>query len=233
MVKSGSTSKTRRRSSRRGVRRLLNFLVTLVLAALIIGFVSFAHHVDTLKPPAVLPKADGIVVWTGKGGGRLETAGRLLREDFGERLLISGVNSQVELTDIPALTGLSEAQAACCVDLDYAALDTRGNARETAVWAGALDYDHILLVTSSYHMPRARVEIAHEIGRIKITPVPVSADRPTAWWQDQARFRRLVGEYGKYLLVMAQGRTAPDDDEPLVLPNNVPENIPEPSGEAG
>ncbi|MEM7729571.1 MAG: YdcF family protein [Pseudomonadota bacterium] len=201
-----------------GVRRLLSFLVVLTVGALVAGFVAFAFHVDGLAAPEDLPKADGIVVWTGPGGGRLETAGALLRSRHGERLLVSGVNPSLSEEALSDLVGVSEDKAACCLDIDYAALDTRGNARETAQWAEALGYEHVLLVTSAYHMPRARIEISHETGLLRITPVPVRPDVPSDWWRDRERFQRLFGEYGKYLMVVARGRGEQEKAREPVLP---------------
>lgn len=219
-------SKNPRRKKRGGVRRLFNFLILLILGGVCFGFVMFAQHVDRLGVPSTIPKADGIVVWTGGGGGRLEMAGRLLSDDRGERLLISGVNDQVDRDDISALTGLTQDVVDCCVDLDYAALDTRGNARETAVWAQALGYEHILLVTSAYHMPRARVEIGREVGRIRITPIAVVHPSQGEWWRDKYRLKRLINEYGKYLFAIAQGRNRASTMSDLVLPNDVPREEP-------
>ena len=189
-----------------GRRKLLAFILVLLLTALFGGFLAFARHVDGLTAPSPLPKADGVVVWTGKGGGRLEMAGDLMGRGHGERLLVSGVNESLDEAAVAGLTGLTDDMAACCLDLDYAALDTRGNAVETARWAEALGYDHILLVTSAYHMPRARVEIGQARGTLRVTPVPVSSNAP-AWYKDPARARRLAGEYGKYLISLARGRT--------------------------
>jgi len=84
--------------------------------------------------------------------------------------------------------------------LDYKAEDTIGNARETASWAKALGYEHIILVTSSYHMPRAEIEIGAAAGRIKITAYPVINPDGKKWYADGARFKRLLQEYGKLLL---------------------------------
>ncbi len=209
--------KAGRASGRKGGRRkLLAFIAVLGLALLLGGFVVFARHVDGLAAPSPLPKADGVVVWTGKGGGRLETAGALMGRGLGERLLVSGVNQSLDERAVAELTGLDAEQASCCLDLDYAALDTRGNAAETARWAEALGYDHILLVTSAYHMPRARVEIGQARGTLRVTPVPVRSDAP-AWYTDASRARRLAGEYGKYLLSLARGRTeASGEREPVV-----------------
>lgn len=202
----------------RGRRRLLNFLFALLIGGLAGGFIAFGSYVDNLETPADLPEADGIVVWTGPGGGRLEMAGRLMEDGLGERLLISGVNTSLTEDRVANLTGLSEATTRCCLDVDYAALDTRGNARETAAWADALGYDHIILVTSSYHMPRARVEIGYEMAGLRITPVPVRNEARNQWWNDSGRFRRVASEYGKYLLVMARGRPKGDDMREPTLP---------------
>ena len=203
-----------------GKRRLFGFLLFLLLAGFLGGFVIFARHVDALQPPADLPKADGIVVWTGKGGGRLEMAGRMLRNDRGERLLVSGVNPSLTLEEVADLSALTAEQASCCLDVDYAAEDTRGNARETVAWTESMGYDHIILVTSAYHMPRARLEMNHAKPSLRITPVAVRATEPSQWWRDPSRFRRLSGEYGKYLLALARGRAGqrgalPDGGTPV------------------
>lgn len=180
---------------------LVIFVAGLVLA---IGFVGFAQRVDALKPPALsaVSKADGIVVWTGKGGGRLEAGADLLKADKGERLLISGVNTDLTSETLFELLDIPDAKKDCCIDLDYAAEDTIGNARETAAWAEALGYEHILLVTSSYHMPRAQNEINAAKGRIRITPYPVSRSEDNHWYSDKARMKRLLNEYAKLLLAI-------------------------------
>ena len=205
-------------SKRRGVRRLVLFLVALLLGSVIIGFFTFVRHIDRLSAPDPLPDADGIVVWTGPGGGRLETAGALLESGLGERVFVSGVNPSLTEARVGELMEVSDALSACCVDVDYAALDTRGNARETALWADALGYDHVLLVTSSYHMPRAQIEIAQEMAGLRITAVPVRSDDTVRWWASRARFQRLFGEYGKYLLVLARGRGESEAAREPVLP---------------
>jgi len=193
-------SKLTSAAKRKGWLRFALFMVILTLLIFAAGFMVFAHKVDNLRPPLNVAKADGIVVWTGKGGGRLETGAELLRRNKGERLLISGVNAKTSLEAIKELVILPNARAECCIDLDYEAEDTIGNARETASWAKALGYEHIILVTSAYHMPRAEIEIGTSAGRIKITAYPVINPDGTKWYADGTRFRRLFQEYGKLLL---------------------------------
>ena len=187
-------------AKKKGWLRFALFMVILSFLIFAAGFVTFAHKVDNLRPPINVAKADGIVVWTGKGGGRLETGAELLRRNKGERLLISGVNAKTSLDAIKELVILPDARADCCIDLDYKAENTIGNARETASWAKALGYEHIILVTSSYHMPRAEIEIGAAAGRIKITAYPAINPDGTKWYADGARFKRLFQEYGKLLL---------------------------------
>jgi uncharacterized SAM-binding protein YcdF (DUF218 family) len=195
-------------SKRRGWARFLTFLCTAFLAILTGGFIAFAQYVDRIQPPDNLQIADGIVVWTGKGGGRLEAGGALLQAKKGERLLISGVHEDNTSEQIAEIAQLPSDLAACCLDIDYAAIDTVGNARETASWALALDFDHIILVTSAYHMPRAEVEIASAAGRIKITPYPVKRADSRKWYKSADRAERLVQEYSKLLLSYTRGRTS-------------------------
>lgn len=192
--------KQTKQRKRKAWRRLLVYVVLLILALIIGGFFAFAYNVDHRERPLPVPKADGIVVWTGKGGGRLSAGADLLAGGHGERLLISGVNESNARDDILALLKLDPKLSACCVDLDYAARDTIGNARETSNWSDALGYEHIILVTSAYHMPRAEVEISAVRGRIHITPYPVLADKNVKWWKDKSKFRRLTQEYGKLLI---------------------------------
>lgn len=204
-----------------GWLKFIGFLLILFLAFLIGGFLTFARHVDRLVPPQDVPNADGIVVWTGKGGGRLETGGQLLQMAKGERLLISGVNQKIDMAAIQALIDIDADLAQCCIDLDYAATNTLGNARETAAWANALGYEHIILVTSAYHMPRAQVEISTvKIGkstaRMRITPYAVRRTDDSHWYSDGARFRRVAQEYGKLLLSYMRGRQS--HTQPPVLP---------------
>lgn len=197
---------SRESSKKRGWAKFLLFLIIGTASLLLGGFLSFANHVDKAKAPISVPAADGIVVWTGKGGGRLEAGAELLAKKKGERLLISGVHEDNDIAAIRELSGLSESLATCCLDLDYVAEDTFGNARETASWAGALGYDHIILVTSAYHMPRAQSEIAGAAGRIRITPYPVERSDARKWYKSGDRTKRLIQEYSKLLLTYARGR---------------------------
>jgi len=179
------------------------FVAALIILGLIIGFIIFAVAVSRLETPQNLSQADGIVVWTGKGGDRLQAGAQLLKNKKGERLLISGTNANISREAVIDVLNLPDALAACCVDMDQAT-DTIDNARQTANWAQALSYDHIILVTSAYHMPRAEIEIGNAAGRVGIISYPVRENNAPPWWRNLPQFNRMLQEYGKLLLSYAR-----------------------------
>ena len=188
---------------------LFGFAATLLLA----GFFVFLVKVNTAKPPTTIAKIDGIVVLTGADGGRLTAAASLLQSGHGERMLISGVNKTVKPAQIQALLGIGDAKFSCCVDLDYQAENTFDNGHETAIWARALGYERILLVTSAYHMPRAKLELNAASGEVSIIAYPVRANQGASTWR---KTRLLVREYGKLLVSLAREPGARKGHKPLL-----------------
>jgi uncharacterized SAM-binding protein YcdF (DUF218 family) len=162
------------------------------------GFVMFTRAVAGYVPgPA--PRADAIVVLTG-GELRLTAGARLLREGRGQRLLISGVNAQTSREDLRRLSGLPARLFASRVDIDYAA-HTSGNASETRTWVRSKGFTKIIVVTSSYHMPRSLVELHRTMPGVTLVPYPVHPNRvqPGRWWTDLFTARVLLAEYVKFL----------------------------------
>ena len=196
----------RKRPIRSALFKVFTFLFGFGTTLLVGGFVLFVTYVSTAKPPVSLPKVDGIVVLTGADGTRLLVGANLLQNGHGERLLISGVNPTIKPAQIQALLKLELEQFICCVDLDYEAENTYDNAQETANWAKALGFEKILLVTSAYHMPRAKMEIASAMNGIEIVAYPVATEHSDdmPWWGGWDKTRLLLREYGKLLVSYAR-----------------------------
>lgn len=174
-------------------------ILATVLWAVALGFLVFAANVMG-TPVSANVKADGIVVMTG-GQSRIKEAVRLLKEGYGRRLLISGVNPRTGQSDLIRLTDLDKQTFSCCVDLGYTALNTIGNAAETQTWAAAHGYRSLIVVTSNYHMPRTLVELARIAPDVQLQPhtvTPVAFDTQ-AWWLSPVTMRNLVAEYVKFL----------------------------------
>tara|TARA_B100000989_G_C19440666_1_gene427174 strand:+ start:93 stop:686 length:594 start_codon:yes stop_codon:yes gene_type:complete len=149
------------------------------------------------------PAADGIVVITG-GQQRLSDGLRLLQIGAGKALLVSGVGRGVSKSILadeldlgaPAMTLMD-----CCVTLEFRANNTRGNALAAAQWAAKNKFQSLRLVTSNYHMPRAKRVFTSKMPDIELYFWPVSPADLTlkTWWQKPDMIRLLAREYAKYL----------------------------------
>ena len=178
--------------------RYLAGAVAIALFAFLGGFVIFASSIAHYAPVDGL-RADAIVVLTG-GEHRLSEATRLLAEGRGKRLLISGVNRATTRHDLYRKSGLSTTLFER-VDVGYAAHDTSGNAEETKAWAAAHGFSRLIIVTSSYHMPRSLAEIGRAMPATALVPYPVVSSnfRTERWWMHGATARLLFFEYLKFL----------------------------------
>jgi uncharacterized SAM-binding protein YcdF (DUF218 family) len=174
--------------------------------ALVLGFATFLWLLPN-QEVALARNADGIVVLTG-GTSRVSDALELLAAGRGKRLLITGVNPGTTTADIARQVADYGRFLACCVDLDYSAINTLGNAVETRRWALDRDFQSLIIVTSAYHMPRALAEIAHQLPDVALIPFPVVSDRLRVepWWANGATTRLVLSEYFKFLFAKVRMR---------------------------
>ena len=190
-------------------RRIKYLAVRLAIAvgvALVVGFIAFLRLLPG-QEVALDRNADGIVVLTG-GTSRVTDALELLAAGRGKRLLISGVNRDTTTADIARQVPDYGRLLACCVDLDYSAQNTLGNAVETRRWTLDRRFHSLIIVTSAYHMPRALAEIAHQLPAVALIPYPVVSDRLRVepWWSNGATTRLVLSEYFKYLFARVRMR---------------------------
>ena len=166
------------------ISRLFAFL-------LLVYVLGYALFVVLLPSPAGDDRTDGIVVLTG-GAKRIERGLDLIERGRAQRLLISGVDRTVRPVELAQQYGASERLFDCCVDLGRESVDTRSNGSETARWVARRGFRSIRLVTTDWHMPRARFELARELGgEVEVLSDPI---------ESHASFRALFTEYNKYLL---------------------------------
>lgn len=170
-----------------------------------IGFGAFATYVGNLSTPKEQQSADAIIVLTG-GEARLGVALDLLKSGKGKRLLISGVNPATGRNQLRVATGSDRKLFNCCVDFDYEALDTIGNAQESAKWVREHDFGSVILVTNNYHMPRSLLELGRQTEAV-VTPYPVVNARldKGRWLSEPDALRVLFTEYTKYLASVVRG----------------------------
>ncbi|HXM00467.1 MAG TPA: YdcF family protein [Rhizomicrobium sp.] len=181
-----------------------------VLALYLAGFVLFAETLPAA--PAKLGKPDAIVALTG-GGARLDTAVALFESGVGKRLLISGVDPAATRAQIKTLAH-GAGRFDCCADLGFAAVDTHGNAQETADWVRTHRYRSLVVVTARYHMPRSLSEFSARMPGVALEPYPVDPEGIDLqqWWRDPRALRLLQVEYAKYLASVTLTHVFPDRD---------------------
>jgi uncharacterized SAM-binding protein YcdF (DUF218 family) len=166
--------------------------------AVVLYLAGFVLFLATLPEPVAdgsVGRADAIVALTGEDA-RLVPAVQLLEEGAAPRLLITGVYPGTTKSELKSLTR-GGARFDCCADLGFAARDTGGNAAETARWVRAHRFRSLIVVTSSYHMPRSLVEFSAAMPQVKLIAYPVETDpaHPTFL----RRWERMQGEYAKFL----------------------------------
>jgi uncharacterized SAM-binding protein YcdF (DUF218 family) len=165
---------------------LRGFSLILLLYAL-----GYAWFTVQLPRPADDRRTDAIVVLTG-GAKRLERGLELLERGRAKRMLISGVARTVRPQELVARYHAKQSLFDCCVDLGREAVDTRSNAQEVARWLKRHKFRTVRLVTTDWHMPRARFELSLQID----DNVELVGDAI----QSSPDFRYLFTEYNKYLL---------------------------------
>lgn len=163
-------------------------LLSVLGIAWALGFCAFM----LLLPGPLAPNTtDAIVVPTG-AAGRIDRGLALLDARQAKRMLVTGVAPGVRESDLARAYRVPAAVFACCVDLGGEAVDTRSNAAEAAGWLKARGFRSVRLVTSDWHVPRARMELATVVAPGTVVLGDGVESTP--------RFGTLVNEYNKLLL---------------------------------
>ncbi len=164
-------------------------VVAFVALAYALGFALFLLG---LGHPLEGKKTDAIVVPTG-GAGRIDRGLALLEQGQAKRMLVTGVDPTVRPRELAAVYKTTPRRIFdCCVDLGQEAVDTRSNADETDGWVRTNRFRTVRLVTSDWHMARAKLELQNALdSETEIFGDPVRTN---------ARFATLFSEYNKLLI---------------------------------
>ena len=130
-------------------------------------------------------------------------------------MLISGANPSSGREALRAASGADKQLFKCCVDIDHAALDTIGNAEESAKWVEQHAYSSVILVTNNYHMPRSLLEMHRLLANARLDPYPVVNSRLDGggWIVKPDALRVIFTEYLKYLAAVARGVVMPAHEQ--------------------
>ena len=157
---------------------------------------------DDTKLPAPI---DGLVVATG-GQLRIEKGVELLAGGKADRMLISGVGKGITKELLKENLAISNRQARffdCCVEIEFTATDTNGNAQATFEWMQKHALDDILLVSANYHLPRAELIFKQYLPENSVYFQAVNPPdlKLSAWHSNWQTTRLLLKEYLKYIYV--------------------------------
>lgn len=164
-------------------------LGSLLLLLYALAFVLFAFTLG--KPAPANAVTDAAVVLTG-GPGRIEHAIDVLKAHDAERLLVAGVDPSVTKADLVRRIPADRKWILCCVDLGSESVDTRSNAEEADRWLARHNYRSLRLITSDWHMRRARYEFQKILANRYELVTDAVRTEPSLF--------TLFGEYNKYLL---------------------------------
>jgi uncharacterized SAM-binding protein YcdF (DUF218 family) len=181
---------------------LLGLLVVLGLA-----LANFQKFVLTLPNDDTKLSApiDGLVVATG-GQLRIQKGVELLAGGKADRMLISGVGKGITKELLKENLAISNRQARffdCCVEIEFTATDTNGNAQATFEWMQKHALDDILLVSANYHLPRAELIFKQYLPENSVYFQAVNPPdlKLSAWYSNWQTTRLLLKEYLKYIYV--------------------------------
>tara|TARA_B100001057_G_C22565056_1_gene838846 strand:- start:96 stop:671 length:576 start_codon:yes stop_codon:yes gene_type:complete len=137
---------------------------------------------------------DGIVVLTGDQF-RIAKGIELLKRNPNKKLLISGVNKNINPVDIMKEFPNSKNFFQCCIDIGKDAKNTFENIIETFEWMKSNEFTSIIIVTSDYHLPRVKLEINRFIDNQQIFYEAVKTDESDSI----LRLKKITLEYIKYI----------------------------------
>ena len=163
---------------------------SLIALLYLLGFVAFSLTLGRPAPAAAGP-TDAAVVLTG-GPNRFEHGITVLRERKAKRLLVAGADPLVTKDDMARRLKGSRRLLACCVDLGSESVDTRSNAEEAGRWLAKHRFKSVRLITSDWHMRRAR----YEFRKVLADKYRLETDAV----RSEPSFLTLFGEYNKYVL---------------------------------
>ncbi|MGH2372896.1 MAG: YdcF family protein [bacterium] len=153
-----------------------------------------------------LVRADAIIAIGGNGPERVATSAALLRQGYGEWLILSGgpygqgQNSLNELRDHAAANGVSPDR----ILADDGAESTVGNARASVRLMKARGLRTAILVTSPYHTRRAAVTFSRifraEGLDVRVRAADNSFFKVQRWWTGRGGRDLVLREYVKLLI---------------------------------
>jgi len=175
---------------------IVHIILTLFLILVLSHFIFFLSLVKNFKSDYTTIKSiDSIVVLTGDKF-RISKGMEILSNGIGEKLLLSGVNKNIKLTNIKNEFPKYKNFFDCCVEIENISSNTFENSRETFLWLEKNKYNSVLIVSSDYHMPRTKLEFEKFLNTKNTYYHPVNSNNDL---NTIGKIKKLFLEYVKYM----------------------------------
>ncbi len=175
---------------------IVHIILTLFLILILSHFIFFLSLVKNFTSNySAFTSIDSIVVLTGDKF-RISKGMETLSNGTGKKLLLSGVNKNIKLTNIKNEFPKYKKFFDCCVDIESISSNTFENSRETFLWLEKNKYNSVLIVSSDYHMPRAKLEFERFLSTENIYYQPVISNIGV---NTVGKIKKLFLEYIKYM----------------------------------
>ena len=175
---------------------IVHIILTLFLILVLSHFIFFLSLVKNFKSDYTTIKSiDSIVVLTGDKF-RISKGMEILSNGIGEKLLLSGVNKNIKLTNIKNEFPKYKNFFDCCVEIENISSNTFENSRETFLWLEKNKYNSVLIVSSDYHMPRTKLEFEKFLNTKNTYYHPVHSNNNL---KAIGKIKKLFLEYVKYM----------------------------------
>ncbi len=175
---------------------IVHIILTLFLILVLSHFIFFLSLVKNFKSDYTTIKSiDSIVVLTGDKF-RISKGMEILSNGIGEKLLLSGVNKNIKLINIKDEFPKYKKFFDCCVEIENISSNTFENSRETFLWLEKNKYNSVLIVSSDYHMPRAKLEFEKFLNTKNTYYHPVNSNNNL---KAIGKIKKLFLEYVKYM----------------------------------
>jgi len=185
----------------RFILKLIKFTPVCLLLLYILGFMLFISNLPKYEDTKIKNDIEAIIVLTG-GMSRISEGLKLLTNKYSNKLFISGLFTKSSIKNYKKTLSKFKHINHSSIHYDTIAKTTIENAEQVKKWISENNVKSIYLVTSYYHMPRAKYLIQLYIPDLKIIPHPVF---PINFIKNQKNYTvRIVSliffEYNKYIL---------------------------------
>ena len=170
-------------------------LYTIILLILLFFLYFFKYLIDvnnSTKNSYGNRYYDAAIVLTGDKY-RINKGLELINKNIVDNLLISGVNKNINKNLIQRKFTNSKTIFDCCIEIENISRNTFENARESYLWMKNKNFNSLIIISSNYHLPRAKLEFSRFIKKEDI--LFISSDA----FLENSEFKKLFFEYIKFI----------------------------------